>query len=151
MLTILGIALSVKVQRRTILYFIFGSIVLLVWLAVWYVNSITSTLYGVGGGIIICCFAVSVWSWAKKRQTLDDRKRLAGDLHIISNLFLLIAAWGLCGLLGTPVFGLRPELMLRYNAQMSAYTLGAKIMTCLIIAWFLSAMSQHVGSSSAKE
>lgn len=72
-----------------------------------HVSSITSRLYGIGGGIIIICFLISVWSWAKKRSTIEVGHRLTADLRIISYLFFLIAAWGLCGLLGSPLFGLR--------------------------------------------
>jgi hypothetical protein len=149
-LVILGFALSVPIEKKRILAILIGSIFLLFWLAIWFITSITSSLYGIGGGIIIICFLISVWSWAKKRPTLEVRYRLASDLKIISHLFFFIAAWGLCGLLGSPLFGLRPELMIEYKTQTAAYTMGAKVMVCLAIGWVLLAISQYIDTYSKR-
>ncbi|MCD4681251.1 MAG: hypothetical protein K8S00_12775 [Bacteroidales bacterium] len=150
MLVIVGFALSVKVEKNRTLFFVFGSIILLFWLGMWYVTLINSKIYGIGGGIIICSFLLSVWSWAKKRHTLEERNRLASDIRIISHLFFLIAAWDLCGLLGSPLFGLRPEIMIEFKTQQWAYTMGAKIMICLALGWIFLAISQYIETTTNK-
>lgn len=149
-LVILGFALSVRVERKHTLFFTLGSIILLFWLGMWYVASITSALYGIGGGIILLSFLISAWSWAKRRPTLEVRNRLATDLRIIGHLFFFIAAWGLCGLLGSPLFGLRPETMIEFKTQQGAYTMGAKVIICLALGWILLAISQYIEYTKRK-
>jgi hypothetical protein len=142
----LGFALYIRVEKARIIYFIIGSIILLLWLAMWYVTSITSYLYGIGGGIILLCFILSVRNWAKKRTSLPVRNRLASDIRVLGHLFFLIAAWGLCGLLGSPLFGLRPGLMIAFKTEHGAFTMGAKVMICLIFGWVFSVISQYIDS-----
>jgi hypothetical protein len=148
LMVILGFALYVKVERKRIIYFIAGSILLLFWLAMWYVTLITSFLYGIGGGIILLCFILSVRNWAKRRKSLPERNRLVSDIRVMSHLLFLIAAWGLCGLLGSPLFGLRPGLMIAFKTEHGAFTMGAKVMICLIFGWVLSVTSQYIDSES---
>lgn len=148
-LVVLGFALVVRVEKSRILFFGIGSIVFLVWLAFWSVSSITSVLYGIGGGIIIVCFFVSIWSWAKRRSSLESRDKTPTDIRVLGHLFFLIAAWGLCGILGTPIFGLRPELMMKFHTQNMAMIMGAKILICLVIGWILIAISQYIETRSS--
>ncbi len=150
-LIVLGFALVFRIERNRILFFVSGSIVFLCWLAFWSVSSVTSVLYGIGGGIIILSFFVSVWSWAKRRPSLNKHGKTAGDTRILGHLFFLIAAWGMCGLLGTPIFGLRPELMNQFNTQNMAITLGAKVLICLVAGWILIVISQFMETYASKE
>ncbi len=150
MLVILGFSLFIQVEKKRILFFVSGSIIILFWLAMWFVLSITSGLYGIGGGIIILSFFVSVWSWAKKRPYLKAQNRIVADLRLVSLLFFLISAWGICGLLGSPIFGLRPELMTSFKTQQGAYTLGAKVMICLALGWIFMAISQFFDRNPLK-
>jgi len=150
-LVIIGFALYIQVEKKRTLIFVIGSIILLCWLGLWYIISITSKLYGIGGGIILGCFLISVWNWAKGRSKMEDRNKLALDIRIISHLLFFIAAWGLCGLLGSPLFGLRPENMIEFKAQQGAYTMGAKVMICLALGWIFSIVSQHIETYSKKD
>ncbi len=148
-LIVLGFAMVVRIEKNRILFFGAGSIVFLGWLAFWSVSSITSVLYGIGGGIIIISFFITIWSWAKKRSLLTKRKQAAADISILGYLFFLIAAWGLCGILGTPIFGLRPELMIEYRTQSIAAMMGSKILICLVIGWIFIALSQYIETRSS--
>jgi hypothetical protein len=150
-LVILGCAIYLKIERYRILLYFIGSIILLFWLGIWYVNSITSKLFGIGGGVIIICFFFLAWNWIKRRPYLDGKNKLAADIRLISYLFFAISAWGLCGLLGTPIFGLRPEIMLMYKTQNGAYTLAAKVMICLILGWIFLSISQYIETTSIKK
>ena len=131
-LMVLGFALYIRIERNRVLFYIIAGLIILFWLGMWYVSSITSALFGIGGGIIIICFSFSVWNWAKKRPHLNRINRLAADIRLLGYLFFVISAWYLCGLLGTPMFGLRPEIMLMFKTQYGAYTLAAKVMICLM-------------------
>ncbi len=150
-LIVLGFALYIRIERNRVLFYIITSLIILFWLGMWYVSSITSILFGIGGGIIIICFSFSVWNWAKKRPRLNKINRLASDIRLFGYLFFVISAWYLCGLLGTPMFGLRPEIMLMFKTQYGAYTLAAKIMICLIAGWILIAVSHYIETTSNKE
>ncbi len=150
-LVVLGFALYIRIERNRVLFFIIASLIILFWLGIWFVASITSRLFGIGGGIIIICFLFSVWNWAKKRTHLNRINKLAADIRLLSYLFFVISAWGLCGLLGSPLFGLRPEIMLMFKTQNGAYTLAAKVMICLIIGWILTAISHYIETTSNKE
>jgi hypothetical protein len=150
-LLVLGFALYIRIERNRILFYIIASLIIIFWLGMWYVSSITSILFGIGGGIIIICFSFSVWNWAKKRPHLNRINRLAADIRLLGYLFFVISAWYLCGLLGTPMFGLRPEIMLMFKTQYGAYTLAAKIMICLMVAWILIAVSHYIETTSNKE
>jgi hypothetical protein len=147
-IVILGFALFNRVEKKRIIIFILVTISLLAWLAAWNVNNITSNLYGIGGGIILLCFVLSVRNWAKKRSSLSDRSKLASDMRVLGHLFFLIAAWGLCGLLGSPLFGLRPELMIAFKTEHGAFTMGAKVMICLICGWVFSVISEYIDSET---
>jgi hypothetical protein len=146
LMVIFGFALYTDVERNRVICFITGSILLLFWLAMWNVISITSYLYGIGGGIILLCFILSIRNWAKRRTSLPERNKVAADIRVLGHLFFLIAAWGLCGLLGSPIFCLKPEKMIEYKTEHAAYTMGAKVMICFVFGWISLVISQYIDS-----
>lgn len=56
-----------------------------------------TTLFGIGGLIILVCFFVIVWVWMKKYAPLEPPARAAGSFKLIGYLFLINASWFLCG------------------------------------------------------
>jgi hypothetical protein len=63
--------------------------------------------------------------------------RLAADLKLSGLAFHLFAAWYLCGLLGAPVFLLRPELAATSFAGDRAVLLASTVVVCLATGWVL--------------
>jgi len=59
-------------------------------------------LFGVGGSIILICFFGILWFWTKERMRLTDRRLTAADLKLVGFIFLLLAAWFICGALSQP-------------------------------------------------
>jgi len=57
-------------------------------------------VYGVVGGLILGCFLLILWLWAKRRTTLEGRAGTAADLQLAGYVFLIIAMWQACGLAG---------------------------------------------------
>jgi hypothetical protein len=57
-------------------------------------------VFGVVGGLILGCFLMILWLWAKKRTTLEGRAGTAADLQLTGYVFLIIAMWQACGLAG---------------------------------------------------
>lgn len=64
----------------------------LVWSRVY-----NSTLFGIGGLIILVIFFVIVWVWMKKYAMLGMQEKTAGSFKLIGYLFWINASWFLCG------------------------------------------------------
>jgi hypothetical protein len=73
---------------------VFGTVVamVMVWSRVY-----NSTLFGIGGIIIIVSFFAIVWVWMKKYAGLDIQAKIAGSYKLIGYIFWINASWFLCG------------------------------------------------------
>jgi hypothetical protein len=56
-----------------------------------------STLFGIGGALILIFFFSTVWIWMKKYAALDIQEKIAGSFKLIGYLFWINASWFLCG------------------------------------------------------
>jgi hypothetical protein len=56
-----------------------------------------STLFGIGGIIILASFFAIVWIWMRKYAGLDIQEKIAGSFKLIGYLFWINAFWFLCG------------------------------------------------------
>jgi hypothetical protein len=56
-----------------------------------------STLFGIGGIIILVSFFAIVWVWMRKHAALDIQGKIAGSFKLIGYLFWINASWFLCG------------------------------------------------------
>ncbi len=56
-----------------------------------------STLFGIGGVLILIFFFSIVWVWMKKHAALDMDGKIAGSFKLIGYLFWINASWFLCG------------------------------------------------------
>lgn len=54
-------------------------------------------LFGIGGTLILLLFFGLLWLWAKERRELKGSGARAADLKLVGYVFLLIAAWFVCG------------------------------------------------------
>ncbi|MFC1962949.1 hypothetical protein ACFLWB_03015, partial [Chloroflexota bacterium] len=59
-------------------------------------------LFGIGGTLIILLFIGILWLWAKERMALKGSSTTAADLRLVGYVFMLIGAWFVCGIAGTP-------------------------------------------------
>ena len=59
-------------------------------------------LFGIGGTLILLFFIGILWLWAKERIALKGSSTTAADLKLVGYVFMLIAAWFVCGMAGTP-------------------------------------------------
>jgi hypothetical protein len=59
-------------------------------------------LFGIGGTLILLFFIGILWLWAKERKALKDAPTTAADLKLIGYVFMLIAAWYICGIASQP-------------------------------------------------
>lgn len=56
-----------------------------------------STLFGIGGIIILVSFFAIVWVWMKKYAGLDIQMKIAGSYKLVGYIFWINASWFLCG------------------------------------------------------
>lgn len=134
----LGVAIAARIGALRLLVLAAASALLMLWLDFWWTPAHNPVIFGVGGGLIVLFFLWFCLEWARTRNRLEGSMRTAADLRLGANVTFLIAAWGLCGLLGAPTFLLRPEV----TAIRGAPSMAVKVLVCLVLGWGLSALAQ---------
>jgi len=73
---------------------VFGAVfaMVMIWSRVY-----NSTLFGIGGTIILVSFFAIVWIWMKKYAGLDIQEKIAGSFKLIGYIFWINTSWFLCG------------------------------------------------------
>ena len=73
---------------------VFSAVVamVMVWSRVYH-----STLFGIGGIIILVSFFSIVWVWMKKYAGLGMQEKTAGSFKLVGYIFWINASWFLCG------------------------------------------------------
>jgi hypothetical protein len=59
-------------------------------------------LFGLGGTLILLFFVGILKLWAKERMALKGASATAADLKLVGYVFMLIAAWFICGIASLP-------------------------------------------------
>ena len=59
-------------------------------------------LFGIGGTLILLFFIGILWLWAKERMALKGLSTAAADFKLVGYVFMLIAAWYICGIASEP-------------------------------------------------
>jgi hypothetical protein len=144
LLVAVGAAVYSAIGRFRLLLLLVGSILLLIWLTAWSASSHYGVLFGIGGGLILWCFLASCLDWARTRRRLHGEKTAAADFRLAGHVCFFFAAWGLCGLLGAPVFALRPELADAYRSSTLASTMAVKVLVCLVLGWGFTSLGQRL-------
>jgi hypothetical protein len=67
-------------------------VMVMVWSRVY-----NTTLFGIGGILILISFFAVVWVWMKKHAGLDSAGKTAGSFKLIGYIFWINASWFLCG------------------------------------------------------
>ncbi|MGD8534480.1 MAG: hypothetical protein PVF66_01435 [Candidatus Aminicenantes bacterium] len=62
----------------------------------------TPPLFGIGGTLILLFFIGILWLWAKEHMALKGAPPTAAVLKLAGYLFMLIAAWFICGMASIP-------------------------------------------------
>lgn len=84
-------------------------------------------LFGVGGTLILLFFFGILWLWAKERLALKDAPATAAYLKLVGYVFMLIAAWFICGVASQP--------FLKALDEQSPST-PIHVMIFLVLGWF---------------
>ena len=94
-----GIGAFVYVKTKPVFSWLTGIGVLgavIVMVMVWS-RVYNSTLFGIGGIIILVSFFAIVWVWMKKYAGLDIQEKIAGSFKLIGYIFWINTSWFLCG------------------------------------------------------
>jgi hypothetical protein len=150
-ITAFGLALYSRLKGARLLIFVIGSLILLLWLAFWSQSFFYSAIYGIGGGIILFSFCVSMWSLVKQKTVCNEAIRNALDLRAIAYIFFLITAWGMCGLLGVPAYGLHPEELIKFDTYNMLLNMGIKVLICFTLGWIFMALSSYYENQSQRK
>ena len=90
-------------------------------------------LFGIGGTLILLFFIGIVWLWAKERMALKGSST-AADLKLVGYVFMLIAAWFVCGMASQP-------FVKAFEGQ--APTSPIHIMIFLVLGWLFLYLSHY--------
>jgi len=146
LLVAIGATFVAGVERPRKAIVIGGSLVVTIWLVVSMgaIKQVIPPVFGIGGGVITLAFLGAMWDWARSRPGLSSAARTGADLGMAGNVFYLIAAWYLCGLLGAPTFLLRPEQAMTILPENAAISLGTTILICLTLGSVFMFFSRRV-------
>lgn len=146
LLVAIGAAFVAGVERPRKTAIIGGSLVVVLWLffSMGAIQQVIPPVFGIGGGLIALAFLGSLWDWARSRPGLSGVARTGADLGMAGQVFYLIAAWYLCGLLGAPTFLLRPEQAMTLIPENNAISLGTTILICMTLGSLFVFLSRRV-------
>jgi hypothetical protein len=151
-LVLLGAALLAQVERRLFLILVVGSFIFAAWRVLGTTSRMLPQLFGIGGGLITLFFLGLVWNWVRTRPTLSGSEKTGSDLRVIGYLFLVVAAWDLCGLLGIPTFLLRPEQAQGFAIPASsAINMASTILVLLVLGWAFMFFGQWIAVRGRSE
>jgi hypothetical protein len=91
-------------------------------------------LFGIGGTLILLFFMGILWLWAKERMALKDSSKTAADLKLVGYVFMLIAAWFICGIASLP-------FMKVFEGEASGTPIH--VMIFLVLGWLFLFLSHY--------
>ena len=93
-----------------------------------------SPLFGIGGTLILLLFLGILWLWAKERMALKDASATAADFKLVGYVFMLIAAWYICGVASQP-------FMKALEGEATASPIH--VMILLVLGWLFLFLSHY--------
>ena len=96
----LGLLLYSESRRAEIWVFVVGMLSIMALVESMRGSTHHPPIYGIVGGVILACFLLILWFWAKKQSILSGRARMAANLQLVGYVFMFLAMWNICGTLG---------------------------------------------------
>jgi len=96
----------------------------------------------VAGFLITVFFLGIVWSWARRRISLEETAQNAADLQLVGFAFLFTAMWYLCGDLSRPYQTALAELPLTSPVSTVVY---------LVLGWLFLYLSHTMYTLAIQE
>jgi nitrate reductase NapE component len=150
---VLGAARLARVEARLFGVMAVAMLAVFGWtvvrsIATWPNAQPPSLLFGIGGTLMVLFFVGILWHWARGRSRISARNRAVADLRLFGLAFMLIAAWEVCGLFGSPVFLLRPALAAESPLAEYAVPVAATALVYLTVGFGLVFAASHIEAGS---
>ena len=138
-----GLLIYARSKGSHIWLFGVGVTLLLVVIGFLPISGYYPPVFGIGGGLIMALFLITLWFWTKRRPLLEGSARTAADFQLVGYVFFLVAMWYLCGLLGPPAYLLNTEKVQQFGSLQGAQSQAVKILAYLIFGWLFTFLSQY--------
>lgn len=149
-----GVLFRANTKLTPIIIFIASCLVVL-FIIISVESSTSSRFFGIGGILIQIFFILTIWTWGKKRATIEKGARITGDLRMLGYMFFALTAWFMCGLGATISFATNPETITLFSnsqeTQANAISILYKVMICFILGWLFIFLSQWKAAREIKE
>ncbi len=131
----IGILLYSGAKGSTVWKFVIGIILLgpIIATAVGFLGHVP-LLFGIGGTLILLFFIGIIWFWGKERMALKETSTAAADLKLIGYVFMLMAAWFICGIASQP-------FLKAFEGEAPSNPI--MVMIFLVLGWFFLFLSHR--------
>lgn len=100
-------------------------------------------VFGIGGGLILTLFLLTLWFWTKKHSSLEGPAKTASILQLAGYVFFLVAMWYICGLLGPPVYLLNTDKVAEFGSLPKGHAEAVKVLIYFILGWLFLFFSHY--------
>ncbi len=142
-LACVGLLIYTRVKGTRIWLFGVGVPLLLVVIGFLPILGYYPPVFGIGGGLIMTLFLITLWFWTKRRPLLEGSARTAADFQLVGYVFFLVAMWYICGLLGPPAYLLNTDKVQQFGSLQGAQAEAVKILIYFILGWLFTFLSQY--------
>jgi len=139
------VGLLIYAQSKGSHIWLFGVGVTLLLVAIGFlpISGYYPPVFGIGGGLVMVLFLITLWFWTKRRPLLEGLARTAADFQLVGYVFFLVAMWYLCGLLGPPAYLLNTDKVQQFGSLPGAQAQAVKIFIYFILGWLFLFLSQY--------
>ncbi len=142
-LACVGLLIYARSKGSHIWLFGVGVTLLLVVIGFLPISGYYPPVFGIGGGLVMTLFLVTLWFWTKRRPLLEGSARTAADFQLVGYVFFLVGMWYLCGLLGPPAYLLNTDKVQQFGSLQGAQASAVKIFIYFILGWLFTFLSQY--------
>ncbi|MFC1912847.1 hypothetical protein ACFLX7_01450 [Chloroflexota bacterium] len=142
-LACVGLLIYVRAKNSLIWLFGAGVTLLLVIIGFLPIPGYYPPVFGIGGGLVMALFLITLWFWAKRRPLLEGSARTAANFQLVGYVFFLVGMWYLCGLLGPPAYLLNTDKVQQFGSLQGAQVSAVQIFIYFILGWLFTFLSQH--------
>jgi hypothetical protein len=142
-LACVGLLIYARSKRSHIWLFGVGVTLLLVVIGFLPIPGYYPPVFGIGGGLVMTLFLITLWFWIKRRPLLEGSARTAADFQLVGYVFFLVGMWYLCGLLGPPAYLLNTDKVQEFGSLQGAQASAVKIFIYFILGWLFTFLGQY--------
>ncbi|MFC1988900.1 hypothetical protein ACFLVJ_03620 [Chloroflexota bacterium] len=150
-LACVGLLIYTRSKGSHIWLFGVGVTLLLVIIGFLPIPGYSPPIFGIGGGLAMTLFLITIWFWTKRRQLLEGSARTAADLQLVGFVFFLVGMWYLCGLLGPPAYLLNPDKVQQFGSLQGAQASAVQIFIYFVLGWLFTFLSQYKSAKAIQK